>query len=134
MSFSEKVFQLRKERDLTQGELGNAIGVDKSHVSNWEKGKSMPSLENLIALAKFLGVSIDYLLLENVPREGVEAINDFELYEYFRKTETLPKDKKQAVKDFLDAFIFREKVRDMPELAEKVKSTTPAFHKVAGKR
>jgi transcriptional regulator with XRE-family HTH domain len=134
MTFTEKVFQLRKERDLTQGELGNAIGVDKSHVSNWEKGKSMPALENLIALARFLGVSIDYLLLDNVPREGVEAINDFELYEYFRKTETLPKDKKQAVKDFLDAFIFREKIREMPELVEKVKHAAPTLHKVAGKR
>ncbi len=132
MTFGQKLFQLRKERDLTQDEVGKATGVYKSQVSNWEKDKEKPSIDSIIALAKFFGVSTDYLLFDNVPREGVEAINDFELYEYFRKTETLPKEVKQAIKEIIDAVVLKYRINQMPEA--KPTPETGTLRKVAGKR
>jgi len=137
MSFGAKLFELRKERNLTQDEVGKAIGVYKSQVSNWEQEKDKPSLENLISLAKFFVVSTDYLLFENVPREGVEAIKDFELYEYFRKTEALPEEDRQAIKKLVDAIVFKQKVNEIPESkpsSAAKRTQSPPLRKLAGKR
>lgn len=138
MSFSKKLRELREERQLTQTEVAKAIGVDKSYVSGWENNRGNPSLESVVAISKFFGVSLDYLIFENIPREGVEAINDFELYEYFRKSEALPKDAKQAIKELVDAVVLKYKISEMPEA--KISASTPEkrqtgpLRKVAGKR
>lgn len=136
MSFGQKFKQLREERGLTQTDVAKAIGVDKSYASSWENNRSKPSLDNAIALSKFFQVSLDYLMFDNVPREGVEAINDIELYEYFRKAERLPEEMKQAVKLVVDAIMIKQKLKEMPELetSPKEKTQTPALRKVAGKR
>ena len=48
-------------------ELAKALGVSKGIISLWENGLREPSMTNLIALAKFFEVSIDYLVgLENI--------------------------------------------------------------------
>lgn len=136
MNLTQKLFELRKERNLSQDDVGKAIGVYKSQVSNWENGKDKPSLESVVGLAKFFKVSTDYLLFENVPREGVEVINDLELYEYFRKAETLPEEDKHAIKKVVDAIVFKQKVNDIPESKPtRTKQTqTAPLRKVAGKR
>jgi transcriptional regulator with XRE-family HTH domain len=133
MSLGQKLFDLRKERKLSQDDVGKAIQVNKSQVSNWEQGKGNPSVESLMGLAKLFAVSTDYLLFESVPREGVEAINDFELYEAFRRIELLPKERRRVVKEFLDAFIFRERVNEIPERKSDLPQAQP-LRKVAGKR
>jgi transcriptional regulator with XRE-family HTH domain len=142
MNVARKLHDLRKEKDLTQAEVAKAVGVHQRHVSSWETGKTMPSLETLLKLSKFFGVSIDYLVSDNIPREGVEAINDFDLYETFKKTEALPKEKRDEVRDIVDALVFREKVKNIPEADLPVQSDAPkpektetrSLRKVAGKR
>ncbi len=135
MSFNRKLRDLREEQQLSQTELGKAISVNKSYVSAWETGKGKPSFDNLIALSKFFRVSVDYLVFDNVPREGVEAINDFQLYEYFRKAETLPEEVKQAIKEILDSVVFKHKVSQIPEAKPfpKEDEQRRALRKVAGK-
>lgn len=61
-NFEERLIALRKERNLTQEELANKIGVTPQSVSKWETGQSMPDINLLIPLADFFEVSIDYLL------------------------------------------------------------------------
>ena len=58
-------------------------------------------------IAKALEVSPDYLLNGTMQDKSAEAISDEELLMQFRKIEKLPADKKQLVKEFLDAFIFK---------------------------
>ena len=60
--FEERLIALRKERNLTQEELANKIGVTPQSVSKWETGQSMPDINLLTPLADFFEVSIDYLL------------------------------------------------------------------------
>ncbi len=86
-------------------------------------------------MSKLFGVSVDYLLFDNVPREGVAAINDIQLYEYFLKTEALPNEKKQLIKDLINAVVFRERVKEMPEAQiPEVQSKSSALRKFSGKR
>ncbi|MBQ8762213.1 MAG: helix-turn-helix transcriptional regulator [Clostridia bacterium] len=57
---------LRLEKGIGQVELANLIGVSKGIISLWENGLREPSLSSLIILAKYFGVTIDYLVgLEN---------------------------------------------------------------------
>ena len=54
--------KLRLERGMKQEELGRRVCASKQSVSNWENGNIMPSIELLMRLADFFGVSTDYLL------------------------------------------------------------------------
>lgn len=57
---SERIAELRRERGLTQEQLGQLVGVSAQAVSKWEKGGA-PDVELLPALADRLGVTIDSL-------------------------------------------------------------------------
>lgn len=60
--FSERVLKLRKQRGLSQKELGDAVGLSHKAISTIEGGSRGTSLEKLIVLSQFFGVSTDYLL------------------------------------------------------------------------
>jgi transcriptional regulator with XRE-family HTH domain len=115
MDFAQKLLAIRKERGLTQTELAAKIGITHIYISKWESGKGHPSLSAFARLCQALRISADYLLFDNVPPEGPSSIDDFELYESFRKTEKLPPEKKAAIKDHVDALVFKEKLRAIPE-------------------
>jgi transcriptional regulator with XRE-family HTH domain len=61
MNFKEQLIFLRKQRGLSQEQLGNQIGVSRQTVSKWELGETTPELEKLLALSRLFGVSIDEL-------------------------------------------------------------------------
>ena len=58
----ERPLELRKDAGLTQDELGAAIHVSMHSISSYERDKSEPPDEIKIHIAKFFGVSLDYLL------------------------------------------------------------------------
>lgn len=62
MNLGERLYRERKKLGLSQENLANQIDVSRQAVSKWEQGASSPDLNNLVALAKVLNVSIDYLL------------------------------------------------------------------------
>ncbi len=53
---------LRKEKGMTQEQLGEKLGVTNKTVSRWENGNYMPDVEMLSLLAKEFGVSINELI------------------------------------------------------------------------
>lgn len=54
----------RQELRLTQQDVAEACGVDRSTVANWETGQTYPDARRLKALAKVLDVTVDELLAE----------------------------------------------------------------------
>lgn len=60
--FAERVHMLRKQRGMSQKELGEAIGLSHKSISTIESGSRTTTLEKLVALARFFQVSTDYLL------------------------------------------------------------------------
>ena len=62
MKFRERFNELLSISGKKQTEIADAIGVTKQCVSDYKKGKSVPSLETLYLLCEFLDVSADYLL------------------------------------------------------------------------
>lgn len=57
----KKIKQLRLQRGMTQGQLGEALGLSAQAVSKWENQTNMPDIQLLPELAVLLGVSIDEL-------------------------------------------------------------------------
>lgn len=57
-----KIRELRKKCGITMKELGAAIGVAESTISQYETGKRQPDYETLLKIAEFFGVTTDYLL------------------------------------------------------------------------
>lgn len=66
MLLGEKLRRLRIARQLSQEQLADKLQVSRQAISKWELGESIPDTENLILLSKFYGVSIDYLLLNEL--------------------------------------------------------------------
>ena len=62
MEFNEKLQQLRKQKNLTQEELAEALFVSRTAVSKWESGRGFPNIDSLKAISKYFAVSLDDLL------------------------------------------------------------------------
>ena len=64
--FSERLKELRLEKELSAIELGKILNVSDSTIIRWENEKISPTIDNLYNIAIYFGVSTDYLLgLEN---------------------------------------------------------------------
>ncbi len=70
MNIAEKIFNFRKENNLTQAEMGERIGVSDKIISKWENKESLPAAELLPAIADCLGVTIDALFDRQEKYEG----------------------------------------------------------------
>ena len=71
--FGERLKRLRKDSDMTQGQLAEQIGVVPSAVGKYERLEaSYPSIETLIKIADFFNVSLDYLPRGKKYSPGVE--------------------------------------------------------------
>lgn len=61
MKLSERLVELRKEKNLSQLELAEALNVSRQSVSLWENGSTTPALDKLQFLAEFYDITIDEL-------------------------------------------------------------------------
>ena len=62
MTIGKRIALLRREKNLTQEELAQHIGVSPQAVSKWENDQTCPDISALPKLARLLGVSVDELL------------------------------------------------------------------------
>ncbi len=64
--FAERLKELRNEKNVSIMAVGKAIGVSDATICRWENGVSDIKSDQIVLLAKYFGVSADYLLgLEN---------------------------------------------------------------------
>ncbi len=60
-NFGDRLKELRQEKNIGQIQLAKDLGVGKSVISLWKLNRCEPTLSNLIKIAQYFGVSIDYL-------------------------------------------------------------------------
>ena len=58
-----QIFILRKQKGLTQSELGERLNVSYQSVSKWERGETLPDTAILPDLAKVLNTTVDFILI-----------------------------------------------------------------------
>lgn len=103
--------QLRKENKVTQQQLADAIGVSKTSVIYWEKDENMPKHESLMALAKALKTTPDWLL-SGKPNQtpSIDSNPASDLYTNVRPSKR--KLRKIPVLDFVQAGLWRDVAYD----------------------
>ena len=69
MTLGEKIYKLRTEKNLSQGDLSEMLEVSRQSVSKWENGAATPDLDKIIKLSEIFGITIDEL----VKNEDVSA-------------------------------------------------------------
>lgn len=74
MMFAERLKELRKEAHLTQIELAKRLGIGQSSYADWERGKKNPTQENLIKIAQFFNVPLDYLVGNSDKKDELDNI------------------------------------------------------------
>lgn len=92
-AFAQKLKELRKAKKVTQQELSEALGYGYTAVANYESGRNEPSLQDLVHIADFFGVSLDDLLGRAYPSQEKRKI-----YAYFDR---LDERKQQAVLEIM---------------------------------
>lgn len=115
--FSENLKKLRKRANMSQVELSKLMNVNQYIISYWEKGRSEPSIKQIIKLSEIFKVPSDYLL----GKEIIKVNNNDELDIVVRNMELDAKDEvnnklisalnklneqqKKNLIDFIDSFI-----------------------------
>jgi transcriptional regulator with XRE-family HTH domain len=62
MTIGERLFNLRKEKNLSQEELANILDVSRQTVSKWETDQSTPDFDKIVPLCNYFGITTDELL------------------------------------------------------------------------
>ena len=90
--FAERLKELRKEKNMTQVQLAEALGVSKGTVAMWEIGKREPNFETLNRLSDIFDKRIDYILGNSndasSPRfteEDIDQLGRWEVEDQFRE-------------------------------------------------
>lgn len=87
------IYELRKEKKLTQKELAEKINVSDKAVSRWETGKGYPDVTSLLSLSEYFDVSVNELLAgKRLTVENIRETADENLISVF---EQVQKNKKQ---------------------------------------
>ena len=113
MSLAKKIVQLRKERNLTQKELASIVGVHFSHMSRYERGISLPSIDVVKKLAQMFHVSADDLLFDESQATVRAHIADQDLLQQFERISRMSEREKAAVKTILEAVILKHHLEAM---------------------
>jgi transcriptional regulator with XRE-family HTH domain len=108
--FPQRIKVLRRQRNLSQTELGKIVGLHYTHIGRYERGLSKPSTDTLKRLAEALGVTTDYLIEGKANEVARAKLEDKDLLQMFKEVDTFPEDEKTVIKKVLDAFITKRKL------------------------
>lgn len=89
-TFIEKLDFLLKKSKMTAKELTKTLDISSSSVSEWKKGKTVPSIKSVIGISKIYDVSLDWLLLGQ-EKSYILAPDEKELVDYYRKLDDIEK-------------------------------------------
>lgn len=62
MTYQERIRGLREDKDLTQKQIADSLGIEQNSYSQYETGRRPMPIDYLIALCKYYNVSADYIL------------------------------------------------------------------------
>lgn len=97
MKIGNRIRESREEKTLSQSELARRLGVSQPTVSDWENGKTEPSVDNLRTLAVELDVWFEWIVTGRGPRNFTAEVQESQ--REYRVERELPEDERhlQAV-------------------------------------
>ena len=76
MKFNEKITILRKNKNLSQEDLGNELGVARQTISKWELGETTPEMDKLVKMSEIFEISLDDLIKDAEPNIDNNNVNN----------------------------------------------------------
>lgn len=114
----ERLYDLRKDKGLSQDELGEKLNINKHSISSYERGRSEPPDEIKIIIAQFFNVSVDYLLgLTDIPNA---YSNEYHLIKLPRN---FPLCEVEELKRYMAYLMYKHKVKPSSNLDTKDENT-----------
>jgi transcriptional regulator with XRE-family HTH domain len=108
MTFGEKITYARKQKKLTQSDLGKAVGTSGDIIGKYERDEIKPSIDTAAKIADALAVTLDYLVkdgeYQNVDNEGLKRL---------KLIEKLPQDERSHLFATMDAFFAKHKLQSL---------------------
>jgi len=102
-SVGRRIAQLRKEANLTQGNLADALNVSQQNVNSYENGRLRLPLDLLVPLSEALGVSFDAILGTQRGQKKPGPPSKLELQ--VRQIRELPREKQKWACELLDTVL-----------------------------
>jgi transcriptional regulator with XRE-family HTH domain len=113
MFFGKRLTEARLAKGYTRARLSELAGIHEQVLLKYEKGQSLPAVENFKKLTDALEVSADYFLYPAAKMDGIPKINDPTLYERYFILESLSPDERKAALTLLDSLIARKEMREL---------------------
>ena len=89
------ILRKRREKNLTQEQLAEQLGVSNKTVSKWENGKCMPDYSIIRKLCEILGVTLPELMDgEDAAESSVRVYDDVQILDLLRRTQELERQKR----------------------------------------
>lgn len=106
MSIQQRLIALRRERDLTQQQMADAIGVHVNQIRRYEAGATQPALEALKKIAIAMSVTIDSLVFGEDERGPSDDLRlQFEALSQFDEEE------RKVAKEVLESLILKHNAK-----------------------
>ncbi len=104
--FGERLARLRRDRGLTQTQIGEVLGVSQQQVVAFEKGRRRVPISSLPALARALDVSLEELIGEETQRKKPAKRGPTpKLQQQMERISRLPRGKQRFVAEMLDTVL-----------------------------
>lgn len=132
--FSNRLISLRKERGLSQEDIGKLINKKRSTVSGYETEGKEPDIDTLCFLANYFGVSTDYLMGKSDKRNNVDTVFLNDVQNFKKHYEAAPDNVRKHTERCFDAF-YRLLGRDVQlKRTERLEVYNELFNKMASLR
>lgn len=108
MTFGERITYARKQKKMTQANLGKAAGTSGDIIGKYERNEIKPSIDTAAKIADALGVTLDYLVkdkeYQNIDNDALKRLKLLE--------KLSPEDKKHIFA-LMDAFFAKNKLQSL---------------------
>jgi transcriptional regulator with XRE-family HTH domain len=101
MTLGDKITMLRKQKNLSQGDLADKVSVSRDAIGKYERGDIMPTADKAKKMADALGVSLDFLMNDAVQEDAI----DKDMLKRMQEVQKLPATEKDKITSVIDALI-----------------------------
>lgn len=110
MKYGDRLKKLRKEKKLSQQELADKLGINRSTYARYETSTTEPDYETLRKLADFFGVTVDYILgRTNIPNDQSSNTNNLKTWLRQSNTDLSEEELEELEEDIRGYLEFRMK-------------------------
>lgn len=113
MKLHEKIKNLRNNKDWSQAELAQKLGLSHGHITRLETGKFNPSTEVLKKISELFDISADFLLDDSTDSEFDIEIKNKPLSERIKLISSLDPKQQEAILTVIDSMVKEKKMKEV---------------------